>query len=75
MKAAEDRLGDKLTEALDWARSWHILAQRQMRSEPVVVGNMAREDLTQVFAQDHDVIRTLPAYRADQPLCMTILPG
>ena len=66
MKAAEDRLGDKLTEALAWSRRWRILAQRKVRSKPVVVSNIGCEDLAQaVFAQDHDVIQALPTDRAD----------
>ena len=47
-----------------------------MRPDIVVIGGVGLEDLTQVgFAIDDDVIQTFSADRANQPLCMPILPG
>jgi hypothetical protein len=38
-----------------------VLAQGQVRSEPVVVGSIGFEDPAQmVFAQDHDVVQAVP---------------
>src|SRR5262249_18571131 len=73
--AHEDRARDKLADPLDRSMSRGILAQRQVRSVPVVVGSIGFEDSAQmVFAQDHHVVQALPTDGADQPLGMAVLP-
>jgi hypothetical protein len=47
-----------------------------MRSEPVVIAGVGREDPAKlVLAEDDDVIEAFPADRADQSLRMPVLPG
>jgi hypothetical protein len=76
MKSAEDRLSSELAEPLDRSRGWRILAQRQMRSEPVVIARVGRKDSAQMgLAEDDSVIEAFPADRANQPLRMPVLPG
>src|SRR5215813_247385 len=76
MKSTKNRDCDQLTERLDRSKSWHIFVQRQVRSQSVVVVSVSFQDPTQVvLAQDHDVIQGLPTDRANQPLCIAILPG
>ena len=76
MQATEDWPRNELTKPLDRSISRRVLAQGQVRSEPVVVGSVGFEDPAQmVFAQDHDVIQALPTDRTDQPFRMSILTG
>ena len=75
VKAAEDRLSSELAEPLDRPIRRGILAQGQMRSEPVVVAGVGRKDPAQMgLAEDDDVIEAFPADRADQSLRMLVLP-
>jgi hypothetical protein len=47
-----------------------------MRSEFIVVAGVGRKHPAQIsLVQDDDVIEAFPADRADQSLCMPILPG
>jgi hypothetical protein len=48
MKSAENRHRDKLTKLLDRSTGRRILAQGQVRSEPVIVGGICFEDSAQV---------------------------
>jgi len=76
MKSAEKRPRGEVTEPLDRPTVRRILVQRQMRSEFVVVDRVGTKDSTQVgVAEDDDVIEAFPTDRADQPLCMPVLPG
>ena len=76
MQPAQDRLSSEPAETLDRPMAWRILAQGQMRSQFVVIVGIARNDPTQMaLAEDDDVIETLPADRAYQPLRMSVLPG
>jgi hypothetical protein len=69
MKPAEDRPRGELTEPLDRPMDRRILAQGQMRSEPVVVARVGRKDSAQMaFAEDDSVIKAFPADGADQSL-------
>ena len=72
VQPAEDRPSSELTKSLDRPMAWRILAQRQMRSQFVVVTDIGRKDPAQMGL---DVIEALPAGRADQPLRMPVLPG
>jgi hypothetical protein len=75
MKPAEKRSRGELTEPLDRPVGRRILTQRQMRSKRVVIARVARKDSAQVgFAKNDDVIQAFPADRADQSLCMPVLP-
>jgi hypothetical protein len=76
MKSTEDGPCNDLPASFDRENQRRILGQLQIRSTMVVVGSISFEDPPQVvFAQDHDVIQTLPTDRTDQPLPMLILPG
>jgi hypothetical protein len=76
VKSAEKRPRGEVTEPLNGPTVWRILVQRQMRSEFVVIDGVGTKDSTQVgVTEDHDVIKTFPTDRADQPLRMPILPG
>jgi hypothetical protein len=57
MKSAEDRLSSELAEPLDRSRGWRILAQRQMRSEPVVIARVGRKDSAQMGVHTENLIR------------------
>jgi hypothetical protein len=47
-----------------------------MCASPVIVREVANEDAAQMsFAQDEDVVQTLPADRADEPLREGIATG
>jgi hypothetical protein len=46
-----------------------------MRASPVIVGEVTSQGATQVpFAEDENVVQTLAAYRADEPLRDRVLP-
>ena len=75
MNPAEKRPHGELTEPFDRAVGRRILAHGQMRSKRVVIARVARKDSAQVgFAKNDDVIQAFPADRADQSLCMPVLP-
>jgi len=58
------RLGE-----LDGPDVRRILVEREMRASPVIVGEVAGQDAAQVaFAENQNVIQTLAADRADEPL-------
>ena len=64
VQSAEDRL---------MAR--RILPHGQMRSEFIVIAGVVSEDSTQMgIAEDDYVIKAFPTDRADQSLCMPVLP-
>ena len=72
---AEDRPSNELTKPLNRPTARRILAQRQMRSQFVVIAGVGRKDPAQMdLAEDDDVIEAFPADGADQPLCMSVLP-
>ena len=76
MKSAEDRSRNDLAKPLNGAMARRILVQGQMRSEFVVISCVGRKYPTQMgVVEDDDVIETFPTDRADQPLCMPVLPG
>ena len=76
MKSTEDRPSGDLAEPLDRPTARRILGEGQMRPYPVVVGSVSRENPAQMgVAENDDVIEAFPADRADQPLCMPVLPG
>ena len=60
---------------LDGPAVGRILVEREMRASPVIVGEVAGQDAAQVaFAENQNVIQTLAADRADEPLREGILP-
>ena len=75
MKSAKDRPSGHVAEPLGWPMGRRILVQGQMRSEFIVIAGVVSEDSTQMgIAEDDDVIKAFPADRADQSLCMPVLP-
>jgi hypothetical protein len=60
---------------LNWPAVGRILVERQVSVRPVVVREVASQDMTQVvFAEDDDVIQTLAPDGADEALCERVLP-
>ena len=60
---------------LAWPSLGRVLVEREMSAGPVIVGEVAGQSATQVsFAQDDDMIETLAADRADEPLGEGVLP-
>src|SRR2546426_8797340 len=58
-----------------WSSLGCVLVEREMSAGPVIVGEVAGQGAAQVsFAQDDDMIETLAADRADEPLREGILP-
>src|SRR5262245_43402847 len=52
-----------------------VLVERKMGAGPMVVGQIAGQDATQMaFTQNEDMIETLMPDRADEALCEGILP-
>lgn len=76
VKSAENPPRDDLAVLLHGPMARTILGQRQMRSEFVEVGGVARKDPAQVgLAEDDDVIQAFMANRADHSLRMSVVPG
>src|SRR3954451_13478270 len=75
MQSAEDRQGYKFSDRMDGSGYRSVLDKRQMRSSDVVVFRIRAEHIAQMsLAEDEDVIKALPADRADQPFGMAVLP-
>ena len=61
---------------LDRTRDGRVRVQGEMGPRPLVVGDVRREDASQMpFVQDDDVVQTFPPHRTDQPFHVGILPG
>ena len=76
MKPTQNGLSKELAQALDWPAAGRIFAQRQMRSQVVVIDGIGRKDPAQVdLAENDDVVQAFTADRADQSFRMPILPG
>ena len=68
MKSAQDGVRTYDAGSLDRTRDRRILVQRPMRSNAVVIGRIVFQNPAQMFfAQDNDVVHTLPPDRSDQP--------
>ena len=51
------------------------LVERKVRTYPVVVGGVIRQQMAEVpFPQHHDMVEALASERADQPFNMNVLP-
>src|SRR5260370_28516737 len=60
---------------LDWPSVGWVLVEREMSASLVIVREVAGQGAAQVsFAQDDDMIETLAADRADEPLRVGVLP-
>src|SRR5258708_2546418 len=60
---------------LDWRSVGWVLVEREMSGSLVIVREVAGQGAAQVsFAQDDDMIETLAADRADEPLRVGVLP-
>ena len=76
MKAAKDRLGCDGADALNRPMERGILIQRAMNARFVIISGKLAEDPSQVRLPEHDhVVETFPSDRADQSLCVRILPS
>src|SRR5258708_37583496 len=65
------RLGE-----LDGPDVRRILVEREMRASPMIVGEVAGQDVAQVaFAENQNVIQTLAPDRPDEALRKRILPS
>ena len=75
VKPAQDGLSSELAAPLHLSTVRRIFPQGKMRSEFVVVAGVAGKDPAQMgLAEDDDVIEAFPTDRADQSLCMPVLP-
>ena len=75
MQSAEDRQGYNSSGRMDGSRDRSLLDKGQMRSSDVVVFRIRAEHMAQMsLPEDEDVIKALPADRADQPFDMAVLP-
>jgi hypothetical protein len=71
MEPAHLREGNNVTggRRLDGARTWAILAQREMRSGVMMILKISRQDAAQVtLVEDDNVIQTFTADRSDETL-------
>ena len=68
MQPAEDRQGYNSSGRMDGSGDRSLLDKGQMRSSDVVVFRIRAEHIAQMsLPEDDDVIKALPADRADQP--------
>jgi hypothetical protein len=75
MQSAEDRQGYNSSGRMDGSGDRSVLDKGQMRSSDVVVFRIRAEHMAQMsLPEDEDVIKALPADRADQPFGMAVLP-
>ena len=75
MQSAEDRQGYNSSGRMDGSGDRSLLDEGQMRSSEVVVFRIRAEHMAQMWLpEDEDVIKALPADRADQPFDMAVLP-
>ena len=77
MQAAKDGLtdDDARISRLDRPRFRRILAQPDVRSRFVVVGEVLPQHSAQMLlAEDDHMVKTLPAHRSDHPLDVSVLP-
>ena len=70
VKAAEDGLRCDGADALNRAMERGVLIQRSMSPQLIIIGGICAEDSAKVRFTKHDhVVQTLPADRADEPVC------
>ena len=75
MKSAEDRPSGDLSEPVDRSMTRRIFVQGQMCSAFVVIAGVGGENPAQMgLAEDDDLIEAFAANRADQSLCVHVLP-
>ena len=74
MQSAEDRQGYNSSGRMDGSGDRSLLDKGQMRSNDVVVFRIRAEHMAQMSLPEDDVIKALPADRADQPFDMAVLP-
>ena len=75
MQPAEDRQGYNSSGRMDGSGYRSVVDKGQMRSSDVVVFRIRAEHMAQMsLPEDEDVIKALPADRADQPFGMAVLP-
>src|SRR4051794_21006882 len=75
MQPAEDRQGYNCSGRLDGSGDRSVLTRDRWRSSDVVVFRIRAEHMAQMWLpEDEDVIKALPADRADQPFGMAVLP-
>ena len=75
VQSAEDRQGYNSSGRMDDSGYRSVLDKGQMRSSDVVVFRIRAEHMAQMsLPEDEDVIKALPADRADQPFDMAVLP-
>src|SRR4029077_16631130 len=52
-----------------------ILLEREVRTDPVIVGGISRQDPAQMrFAEHHDMVKAFTSDRADEAFDMAVLP-
>jgi hypothetical protein len=75
MKAAQYRHRDDTPERLNGSPEGSVLAERQVRADPVIVDGISCQDPAQMrLAEYHDMVEALTPDRTDQPFDMAVLP-
>lgn len=75
VKSARDSAADNATTDLDWPVIRGILAQTEMRTRKVIVGNVLGQDALKMRGAPNDnVVEALATDRANNPLNVSILP-
>src|SRR5215469_6506989 len=76
MESAQDWYGHDAAGFADLTPNRRILLQRQVCPDLVVVFLIRKEQVAKMSLAKHDdVIKTLPPDRADEPLCIPVLPS
>ena len=76
MQAAENRSRLDASYCLNGTLDRCVLVQGQMCASRIVVVDVARQHMPQVPLSEHDhMVKALPPDRANQTLCIAILPG
>jgi hypothetical protein len=76
VEATENRPRFNGTDGLNLSMYRSILVQCSMGSRTTVVGGILAKDPPQMARAEHDqVVDASPSDRADQPLCVAVLPG
>jgi hypothetical protein len=74
VKSAKDVAWTDDSSSLNGPRDWHILVQRPMRSDVIVIDGIGSQDPAQMrLAQDDKMVQALALDRADQPFGKAIL--
>jgi hypothetical protein len=76
VQTSEVRSGNDAANCLSSAQRRCSFVQRYVRASVIVISLVRYQKVPKVpLAEHHDVIKAISPDRADEPLCMAILPG